>query len=893
MFNHEPTNAAADRLRAHGGPDPWPWIVKEARDANYVLHDVVMTGSATTVAEHAVALVQGGLSCPLQYPFSQISPLHLAVFRNRLDMVRVLCAHRATAPLIHARDRWHRTPLAYAAIEGHAEIAACLVEYGAPVNPTSGAVNALYIACAARGGTHDARAALVDLLLACRADTTNVVGDSLVHAALAPQDALSATLLATLVRALGPAALHTCASGRNGKTPLHMLLATPWADAAAQVAALRTALRVLAVHRSPPGIDPFLVRDDLGRKPWTELVTWATAEGAPASAVTLVAAVLDARVLAEQRVELRRLTGSQPISSSVWRGLHGLSPAARRMVLRTIDQGGEALESPLITVGAADRGKSAARKRSVTASSAGEKHGRATNAASAKPSPNSISSNSRSRAPSPTSAPQPFPPPLSTAAAVAGPPNGHPAGPVTPAAGPRSPVTPAVALVPVAPFSLTDTVNDAPLVPDYRITLDPTRLKLPPSLSLTTRSDSSDAVSLPPRPIPSRRQHDPSPPRKSDSAARLSSSSDSATTLRPRPTGPAPPPPPPNGPLVVRIPRSKPPSPRAPTPVTPSSADSRSRPELSDFDRPTSPIDDDDDSSQSDASYSPERTTWAGRSTRTSSRRSSVTTMDTHTGASDVNGGRLTRARKEKEVDLVINTNDVIALLPHMDEVTSDPVWFGLVTSRHRLHFASEAATTKVTFRYLERVADPPNTPPNTVTFRVLKPTAKVTIAQLMPDLDQQIFKTCPHPASPAVEGAFRADRARVWLHNADVVHARKTALQIAAADGTLAAAQVKGNARIMAELDMEDEEEMALAGRVGAPRQNRVGTGSRGGGGKRPRSASPGNAAEERPRKGGRRDDREAHIVLPSDLDRRQQQHQQRRRNERGPEDSEPIVID
>ncbi|KAJ3364828.1 hypothetical protein GGF32_001005 [Allomyces javanicus] len=678
MFNHEPTNAAADRLRAHGGPDPWPWIVKEARDANYVLHDEVMTGSATTVAVRAVALAQGGLSCPLQYPFSQISPLHLAVFRNRLDMVRVLCAHRATAPLIHARDRWHRTPLAYAAIEGHAEIAACLVEYGAPVNPTSGAVNALYVACAARGGTHDTRSALVDLLLACRADTTNVVGDSLVHAALAPQDALSATLLATLVRVLGPAALHTCASGRNGKTPLHMLLASPWTDSTAQVVALRTAMRVLAVHKSPPGIDPFLVRDDLGRKPWTELVTWATAEGAPASAATLVAAVLDARVSAEQR---------------------------------------------------------------------------------------------------------------------------------------------------------------------------------------------------------------------SDSAARLSSSSDSVTTMRPSPAGPAPPPPS-NGPLVVRIPRSKPPSPRAPAPATLSSADSRSRPALSDLDRPSSPVDDDDDSSQSDASYSPERPSWTGRSTRTSSRRSSVTTIDTRAPATDANGGRLTRARKEKKVDLTLGAGDVIALLPHMDEVTSDPVWFGLVTSRHRLHFATEAATTKVTFRYLERVDDPPNTPPDTVTYRVLKPTAKVTIAQLMPAFMQPVFVTRPHPTSPALEGAFRADRARVWLLNADVVHARETALQIAAADGTLATAQqARGDAKIMAELDKKDEGEMALAGRGGAPRQNRVETtGRRGGGGKRPRSASPGaGAAGERPRKGGRRDDREAHVVLPSDPDRQQQQ-QQRRRHEQGPE---PIVID
>ncbi|KNE59304.1 hypothetical protein AMAG_18144 [Allomyces macrogynus ATCC 38327] len=439
MFNHEPTNAAADRLRAHGGPDPWPWIVKEARDANYVLHDEVMTGSATTVAARAVALAQGGLSCPLQYPFSQISPLHLAVFRNRLDLVRALCAQRATAPLIHARDRWHRTPLAYAAIEGHAEIAACLVEYGAPVNPTSGAVNVLYVACAARGGTHDARAALVDLLLACRADTTNVVGDSLVHAALAPQDALSATLLATLVRALGPAALHACASGRNGKTPLHMLLASPWTDTAAQVAALRTTLRVLAVHKSLPGIDPFLVRDDLGRKPWTELVTWATAEGAPDSAATLVAAVLDARVPPGQRVELRRLSGSQPVSSSVWRGLHGLSPAARRMVLRTLDQAEEAPVSPLVAARALERGKSTARKRSATRSSASETRGRATRTESAKPSPNVASTASRSRAPSPTSAQQPLPPPLPAAAAAAGSPNGHWAGPGSPAAGPAEP----------------------------------------------------------------------------------------------------------------------------------------------------------------------------------------------------------------------------------------------------------------------------------------------------------------------------------------------------------------------------------------------------------------------------------------------------------------------
>ncbi|KNE58109.1 hypothetical protein AMAG_04929 [Allomyces macrogynus ATCC 38327] len=892
MFNHEPTNAAADRLRAHGGPDPWPWIVKEARDASYVLHDEVMTGSATTVAARAVALAQGGLSCPLQYPFSQISPLHLAVYRNRLDMVRMLCAHRATAPLIHARDRWHRTPLAYAAIEGHAEIAACLVEYGAPVNPTAGAVNALYVACAARGGTHDARAALVDLLLACRADTTNVVGDSLVHAALAPQDALSATLLATLVRALGPAAMHTCASGRNGKTPLHMLLAVPWTDAAAQVAALRTALRVLAVHKSPPGIDPFLVRDDLGRKPWTELVTWATAEGAPASAETLVAAVLDARVPAEQRVELRRLTGSQPVSSSAWRGLHGLSPAARRMVLHTLDQSDGASISPLTATGAVDRGNSAVRKQSATASSAGEPKGRTLKAGSAKPSPDLTSTASRSRAPSPTSASQPLLPPLSTAAAAARPPNGHSAGPVSPAAGPRSPVTAAVALVPAA-ISLTDTGNDAPPVPDYRITLDPTRLKLPPSLFLTARSGSSDTVSLPPRPPPSRRRRDPSPPRKSDSATRLSNFSDSATAVRPSPTGPAPPPPPLNGPLVVRIPRGKPPSPRAPGPATPSSADSRSRPELSDFDQPTSPVDDDDDSTQSDASYSPERTTWTGRPTRTSSRRSSVTTMDTRTGATDANGGRLTRARKEKEIDLVINTNDVIALLPHMDEVTSDPVWFGLVTSRHRLHFASEAATTKVTFRYLERVADPPNTPPNTVTFRVLKPTAKVTIAQLMPDVDQRIFQTRPHPASPAVEGTFRADRARVWLPNADVVYAHKTALQIAAADGTLAAAQAKGDARIMAELDKEHEE-MPLAGKRGALQQNGAETGSRDGGGKRLRSASPGGVAEERPRKSGRRDDTETHVMLPSDPDRGQQmQRQQRRRHEQGPKDGEPLVID
>ncbi|KAJ3376044.1 hypothetical protein GGF31_000110 [Allomyces arbusculus] len=339
--------ATPTSLRAHGGSDPWVWMVKESLDRDYALHDAVMTSGAATVASYAVKLAQGGLHFPLQYQFSQISPLHLAVFRNRLDLVRVLCSHRATAPLVRAPDRWHRTPLVYAAIEGNVEIAACLIEHGGEVNTPSGPTP-LHVACAARGGTVDARRSLVELLLMCRANAGDTSGDTVLHAALEPQDDLSVVLVATLVRALGAKALRAPSKTRAaGITPMHLLLATPWRDTATQLAALRAVLGVLASFRDDDGpaaiaaaaglrgTDPFLVADDIGHTPWISLIGWVNANPTPA-AFEMVAAILHARLTLEQIQDLRAMNVNQAMPTSFWPGLHGISPMARRTILHAL-----------------------------------------------------------------------------------------------------------------------------------------------------------------------------------------------------------------------------------------------------------------------------------------------------------------------------------------------------------------------------------------------------------------------------------------------------------------------------------------------------------------------------------------------------------------------------
>ncbi|KAJ3364827.1 hypothetical protein GGF32_001004 [Allomyces javanicus] len=339
--------ATPTSLRAHGGSDPWVWMVKESHDRDYALHDAVMTSGAATVASYAVKLAQGGLHFPLQYQFSQISPLHLAVFRNRLDLVRVLCSHRATAPLIRAPDRWHRTPLVYAAIEGNVEIAACLIEHGAEVNPPAGPTP-LHVASAARGGTVDARRSLVELLLMCRAKAGDSSGDTVVHAALEPQDDLSVVLVATLVRALGAKALRAPSKARAaGITPMHLLLAAPWRDPATQLAALRAVLGVLASLRDDVGpatiaaaagvreTDPFLVADDIGHTPWMSLIGWVNTNPMPA-ALDMVAAILHARLTLEQINQLGAMNVNQAMPTSFWPGLHGISPMTRRMIQRAL-----------------------------------------------------------------------------------------------------------------------------------------------------------------------------------------------------------------------------------------------------------------------------------------------------------------------------------------------------------------------------------------------------------------------------------------------------------------------------------------------------------------------------------------------------------------------------
>ncbi|KNE59306.1 hypothetical protein AMAG_03611 [Allomyces macrogynus ATCC 38327] len=339
--------ATPTSLRAHGGSDPWVWMVKESLDRDYALHNAVMTSGAATVASYAVKLAQGRLHFPLQYQFSFISPLHLAVFRNRLDLVRVLCSHRATAPLTRAPDRWHRTPLVYAAIEGNVEIAACLIEHGADVNPPSGPTP-LHVACAARGGTVDARRSLVELLLMCRANAGDAAGDTVVHAALEPQDDLSVVLVATLVRALGARALRAPSKTRAaGITPMHLLLAAPWRDPATQLAALRAVIGVLASLRDDDGpaaiaaaagvreTDPFLVADDIGHTPWMSLIGWVNTNPTPA-ALAMVAAILHARMTLEQINQFAAMNVNQAMPTSFWPGLHGMSPMTRRMILRAL-----------------------------------------------------------------------------------------------------------------------------------------------------------------------------------------------------------------------------------------------------------------------------------------------------------------------------------------------------------------------------------------------------------------------------------------------------------------------------------------------------------------------------------------------------------------------------
>ncbi|KNE59305.1 hypothetical protein AMAG_18145 [Allomyces macrogynus ATCC 38327] len=264
-----------------------------------------------------------------------------------------------------------------------------------------------------------------------------------------------------------------------------------------------------------------------------------------------------------------------------------------------------------------------------------------------------------------------------------------------------------------------------------------------------------------------------------------------------------------------------------------------------------------------------------------------VATIDTRSPATDANGGRLTRARKEKEVDLVINAGDVIALLPHPDEGTKELYWLGLALSSHRLNFASEGATTKVTFRYLERMSQAKRAqydaeaPELGVLYRVLKPTAKVAIAQLMPDVPGPIFLTRADPESPALQGPYRTDRARVYVQFREMMRARRTAERIAALDGLAPAPAVGGG------------EEATLTGDGGEPAARPNGVEEeegRSSGGKRTRSVSPASAVDERQRKSARVDDGEAHVVLPSNPDRQQQPEQ---RQQLGQDDGEPIVID
>ncbi|KAL7750183.1 hypothetical protein RI367_004356 [Sorochytrium milnesiophthora] len=213
---------------------------------SFTLHIAVLAGNLEKLAVLLDATANGTLPPPpLGLPDSAITPMHLAAFKNRPDIVTLLVQHRAKLGDVNAADCQGMTPLFYAIMENNLSVCATLMAFGARLdvhNKTGLTPLHLAVIC------EHIDICKYLLLHSVKVDARDLNGNTVLHVARNPY------IITLLLRHDStPAAIN--ARNTLGMTPLHVYASVHFDDHTAVVRELLEA-----------GADPSL-RENYHRTP--------------------------------------------------------------------------------------------------------------------------------------------------------------------------------------------------------------------------------------------------------------------------------------------------------------------------------------------------------------------------------------------------------------------------------------------------------------------------------------------------------------------------------------------------------------------------------------------------------------------------------------------------